>query len=362
KAGTEYIKSDEDLEDIFKKSSSTCFKNTYFLFSSSSSEASIAKSEYSLFTKSFADAIVANTGQVVRYRDLMAYISDDTTVTSRQTPLFIQQANNTEVFCEVTEDLIKAICKGTCEEGEEDKPVTDDSSEIKPSPEDKLIETIETRALEFCTEEEAQQSLLSLVQSVLNYKFKGVLEKLYEINVEQKNSYNGITGMKNIGKWLSKENEPYFIKIEYDMEEYEAKERVEYERSAFAIAGAFGAPKRIEYETVTKYRNVIDGFQLTATTPCNAIEISLVPKEQILPWYKVFIVFVFSKSKLAIFYKYEKEKEISWNHRQTLNHQKWKTMICTLKDKDSIQKSTRTFMTNIKDSLTSELSSIFLES
>tara|TARA_R110002110_G_scaffold407491_1_gene628410 strand:+ start:1565 stop:1960 length:396 start_codon:yes stop_codon:yes gene_type:complete len=49
-AGTEYIKSSQDLQVIFEKSSSESFNKTYFLFSSSNSEGSIALHDYSVFT------------------------------------------------------------------------------------------------------------------------------------------------------------------------------------------------------------------------------------------------------------------------------------------------------------------------
>ncbi|MGL5940707.1 MAG: caspase family protein [Waterburya sp.] len=98
-SGTEYIKSDQDLEVIFQKSSTESFQKTYFLFSSSKAEYSVALKDYSVFTKSFAKSLVNYTGNSIRYRDIMAYISDDLTVKQYQTPLFIQQANNTEIFC-----------------------------------------------------------------------------------------------------------------------------------------------------------------------------------------------------------------------------------------------------------------------
>jgi hypothetical protein len=109
-SGTQYIKSNQDLEVIFNKSSTESFKKTYFLFSSSEVESSLALEDYSVFTKSFAKSLVNyDAGSSIRYRDIMAYISDDSNVGKHQTPLFIQQANNTEIFCVVNADLLNVL-------------------------------------------------------------------------------------------------------------------------------------------------------------------------------------------------------------------------------------------------------------
>lgn len=100
-AGTEYIKADSELQRIFEKSSTESFNKAYFLFSSSSAEYSTALPDFSVFTKSFAKSILNFDGQNIRFRDVMAYISDDQSVKRYQTPLFVQQADNTEIFFRV---------------------------------------------------------------------------------------------------------------------------------------------------------------------------------------------------------------------------------------------------------------------
>lgn len=364
-AGTEYIKSGEDLEEILKKSSSLSFKKTYFFFSSSSSESSIAVPDYSIFTKSFADAIVSYSGKAVRYRDLMAYISDDTKVTSRQTPLFIQQASNTEVFCDVSEDLTKAIIGAELTAEKEEEHLVE-STQPEVTLDRKLIDVIKSKAAEYCSEEEATNSLMILTDTIVNHRFGSILDELYEIEITLQNSYSGFTGIKSIGKWLSEEKEPYFAKVISRQEEYEAKEKVELEEgypglfgSAYSMSRMLGGQRKYEYKNVTKYRDVIEGIQLTATSPCCAIDITLSPKEQNLPWYKAFVIFVFSKSRLVLFYKNEKQREISWNQRETLNSQEWKTVHCSLKKVDDVRNAAITILSKIEEGIVSELASAF---
>ena len=364
-AGTEYIKSGEELEDIFKKSASLNFNKIYFFFSCTSSQNSIAVKDYSIFTKSFADAIVSYSGKTVRYRDLMSFISDDKAVTSRQTPLFIQQAHNIEVFCDVTDDLIKAI-KGPDELLHADVNASESPQLPIPSFENRLIETIKTKAIDYCNEQEAQLSLNAMVETITTFDFGELLKDLFEVTIDKKQTYSGITGIKAIGSWLAEEKESYFAKVVYTQEEYEAKEREAINEdfnniysTTGAIARMLRGPRKYEYKTVTKYRNVVDGIQLTAPAPCYALEIRFEPKEQILPWYKAFVVFVFSKSKLAIVYKYEKENEISWNQRVTQNGQQWKTLLCNLKDISNVRTVSTSIMNKISESIISELSSSF---
>ncbi|MDC4276235.1 caspase family protein, partial [Acinetobacter baumannii] len=71
-AGTEYIKSNQELQLIFDKSSKESFNKAYFLFSSSSVESSVALQDFSVFTKSFAKSLLSVEGQNIRYRDVMA--------------------------------------------------------------------------------------------------------------------------------------------------------------------------------------------------------------------------------------------------------------------------------------------------
>ncbi len=368
-AGTEYIKSDQDLKTIFEKSLVNSFNKTYFFFSSSSSESSTALSDFSVFTKSFAKSLVNYSGKEVRYRDIMAYISDDTSVSKHQTPLFIQQASNTEVFCAVSTDLISAVSKklGVIDDNSEDKKNDDGAlSETKESYEDILISTIKLKSRDYCKEDEALKSLELFMETIENYDWGDLINGLYSVVVEKTSSYEKIVGIKNVAEWLSKNDEQYFAKVTYIEEEYEAKEKVEVEDVPGGIHGSMiasivGTKKRIKYEPVTRYRDIVDGIQLTAPSPCNALLIHLDPKEEILPWRIAFITFVFSKSKLTVFFKMEKEKEINWNQRVTQNKNQWKTVHCKLKQHEDIRKAVNLSLSGLLKELSSEIALEFDE-
>jgi hypothetical protein len=341
-AGTEYIKSRNDLEVIFTKSSEDSFNKTYFFFSSSNSESSVALQDYSVFTKSFAKSLLDFEGQDIRYRDVMAYISDDQSVKKHQTPLFIQQADNTEIFCSVIPDLAEKLKTSIFPEANLPSPDKSDSNNLsvavdERTTEQKLIEAIREKSKKYCSEDEAQKSLILLVDKITNHIWGSPIHDLYLNEVENHQYVVNLDSNRKIAKWIQESEEQYFARIEYEDEEYEAKEKVEIEEAQPVYMSAFfGNNKRTEYKTVTKYRKVVSGFDITAPSPAKTIVIILEPQEEILPWIKVFFMFVFSKSKLTLFFKYEVENEISWKHRSLEEQNQWRTSHCELKELDSV--------------------------
>ena len=183
---------------------------------------------------------------------------------------------------------------------------------------------------------------------------------MFEIEIEPRQDYSHVSGLVNVAKWINDSDEPYFVRLTYDKQGYQAKERVEIEdvpgRSSLVL---FGTKKRVEYKPVTRYRDVISGIQLTAPAPCSSVIINLSPKEEVLPWLKIFIVYVFSKSKLTIFFKHEIEKELSWNNRSVQNRNQWKTVNCGLKDTNSIQTTVESSLNSFEKSIIDGFSSDF---
>ncbi|NQZ79957.1 MAG: caspase family protein [Colwellia sp.] len=363
-AGTEYIKSKNDLEVIFKKSSSESFNKTYFLFSSSSSQSSMAlEGDYSVFTKSFAKSLISFEGQDIRYRDVMAYISDDVSVQKHQTPLFIQQADNTEVFCSASQDLISAIKAKV--DGKPNLishsgiPQKDKEEQPELSGEDKLIDAIRNKSKVYCSEEEAQKSLSGLIDSITDFTWPSLLLSLYQIEAESiqyTHQLRQIHPLQSIAKWINDSEESYFAKVTYKDEEYESKEKVVYEENHLGVLSSiYGKQKRIEYQPVTKYRKVVDSFEFTAPSPSQAMIFNFIPKEEVLPWFKVLLTYVFSKDALILFYKYELEKEVSWNNRIMGNESQWQISRCELKNLSSINEAINKSLQDISRSLKEEI-------
>ncbi len=333
-AGTEYIKSNKDLRSIFEKSSSESFKKTYFLFSSSSNQSSVALEDFSVFTKSFAMSLLNYEGKDIRYRDIMDYISDDVNVKKYQTPLFIQQADNTEIFCNVSNELASSLRGSLKVEIDTEVSRLRASGEVEQeanvSEEEKLISLIREKSKSYCNSDQAQESLEIYFNEFNSFQWSETVSSLFDVKIKLQQDYSGITGLTGIAKWIKESEENYFATETYTQEEYEAKEKIVSE-------DRFGFNKTTEYRPVTKYRDVIDGFRLTAPSPQQSVIIFFKPKEEVLNWYRLFFTHVFSKSKLTVFCKYEAETERSWDKRGIQNQNEWKILHCGFKEHDKIR-------------------------
>lgn len=343
-AGTEYIKSNQELQLIFDKSSKESFNKAYFLFSSSNVESSIALQDYSVFTKSFARSIINFREKSIRFRDIMAYISDDPEVTKYQTPLFIQQADNTEIFLNITEGVSTFINQliSKSEElsnidkfkEESDEVLIENNSE-QATAESILMNKIKTKSQKFCSEKEVENSILNFGNRLTEFSWSPLINEFFSIKHDFENQTVSLSSRKDIAKWIFKSQELYFTEIIYEDEAYEVNQKVEYEENNTYTA-FFGRTKRVEYKPVTRYRKVIDSYTITAPRPFQSVIFKLEPTEQILSWYKVFITLIFSKSKLVVFYKYEIEKELNWNDRLIEEKNEWKSVSCGLKNSNEI--------------------------
>jgi len=211
-AGTEYVKSDCNLKDVFSKSAKNSFNKVYFLFSSSSTEPSIAYSDLSVFTKSFSECIVKNRGRELRYRDLMAYIADDLGVTKHQTPLFIQQANNIEVFFTVSEELATTVEKILSTKKHPKPAVPEESLAVggASTRESALLAKVKAAAKDYCSKEEALAVLGRMTALPAEFNWGPALREIYQIESKLENEFYTVSGMDGLAKWLLKSEEPYF--------------------------------------------------------------------------------------------------------------------------------------------------------
>ena len=360
-SGTNYIKSEDNLKAIVDKSLGE-FKQAYFLFSSQSEKPSFVGDDdkFSVFTRSFAEAIVAHKASTIRYRDIIAYISDDPAVKRHQTPMFIMQAKNTERFCKISENLLSSV-RSVLEIDQSGVAMmeTDDrSDESNVTTGDKdIIKIIQNMSKTYCTEDSAQESLALFIASFKKHTWPNVLNALYEISVEDQKNYNGITGLPAIGTWLKGNRHEYFARTTFEQESYEEKERIEIEEGP-TFMPTLMRTKRYEYEPVTKFRQIVSGIELTAPSPSTSIRVDFEPKEQILSWMSFFFIFLFSKSKFVLFYKSEKQIEKNWKDRTTQNNNEWKVKNSCLTDSTQMIQSAKASIEELCESLIAAVSEI----
>lgn len=108
-SGTHYVKSSEDIEKALRKSSNGHFQKCYFMFSSEQHQQSWQDDRLSYFTRAFVRSLAEYKGHPVRYKDIIAYISDQFTNNTRQKPVFITQAGFTDIFSEAVPSLAQLL-------------------------------------------------------------------------------------------------------------------------------------------------------------------------------------------------------------------------------------------------------------
>ena len=209
-----------------------------------------------------------------------------------------------------------------------------------------LVKKVRNKGEDFCSEEEAIESITHLKTFLSNYEWSDdIANHLFDITQEFSTSIPYLASRKEIAKWLSNTKEEYFTVLNYSQESYEVE--VPETNMYRMVAGG--------YRSVTKYKDVLADYRVTAPSPFQTLIIQLEPKEQILSWYKAFITVIFSKSKLTIFYKFEREKERNWSERFIEEKNEWKTAHCPLKQIDKIKESVEKLMKDIEDQIISDI-------
>lgn len=343
KSGTTYIKNTIDIAPLLEKSAKdNKLKNIYFFHSSNSEEPSMATPNYSYFTHSFWNALLENRGDV-RYRDIMAYIADCFNQNEMPKPTFVVQAKNTEVFGKISEDITNFIRKSLSTEIDDDK--NEGKNDLSPKDNDMNDDLINLVTLksseEYCTKEEAFESLNKFMEIINEDKWKNRLEKLYSIEIEISTEEDEIPNNIEIGRWLLENTkEDYFANTKYRKEEYIVEEYVKVPKKP--ISRTYGISNLFQnddykLEKVKKIRNVIAGIEYSVDLPFKYIKISYCPLQTALEFYSLSFVLLVSRKNLVVFNSNEKLSYINWENVEESKCKNWKSNIVKLKDHNSIK-------------------------
>jgi hypothetical protein len=342
-AGTTYIKSEGDVGPILEKSAKDNLNKVYFLYSSSETETSLATKDYSLFTYSFLEALAKNPG-AIRYRDIMAHVADDMGAQSRPKPVFVVQADNTEIFGTIemevvtyveTELKIKSSTESDIELPEANTLIVDD-----------LLTLVRQKSdTEFCTKSEADSNLTEIRNLLSESKWPADIQSFFNVGLSDIRSGGGVPNGIAIGKWLSKSGpDEFFAAPEYSNEVYEIEEYKELpkkpHRSAFVAISArniFGEDKEYKLEKVQKRRQILKGFEFTADEATfKAAFIQFTPKHVSLERYSLTLVALCSRKTLVLFYSYEYLPRSDWDSYSYPNCLEWKNKTMQLKSLSAI--------------------------
>lgn len=341
-SGIQYVK-DSEIQFLtrLKSGNSKSFKNCYFMFSSQNDQSSYQDDKLSYFTKAFALSIKEHQEERIRYRDIIDYISDYFVSDGSQKPHFVMDANSTEEFCFINEDLAQFLNTTSLL----NEPI--ESIEVIDTPVVSLKDIVASDASKFCNEEEVSEILEELKVKITDFNYNKEFTDLYEAQATfekgtlKDDDYDDpLPNVKQIGEWLSKNNHEYFAADTYKKESYTERIR---EYNIYSIA------REPAYHTETRTRNVISGLKITAKVAFDTIKIIAEPKFLNLLPFECVIVFVLSKKEIRFFYYYANFRELNWKDRKIERNVSWLTSKTEMKDRKNIWKAMNNIQNNYVD-------------
>lgn len=327
-SGVSYIKggAQEDINRYYK-STLTQFQKCYFLHSSMSNQSSYQDDDLSYFTRSFLCAIANSEKSEIRYKHIIDYISDDFEKHTRQTPYFVTQADFTEIFITFSPDVASAIRQYVLE-----PVVSQDEKEVQETIVGKVLsDIIREDANRYLSEKEMEVILLSVEKELRDLIVDPELATIYNKEVER-SQINDLPKKTVIGGWL-KDNLEYFAEPKF--------ERVSYQEDVPLFDTFSMMSSRMQMKTVTKFRNEIKGYEVTATMPFKCLSIDFVPNFPNLAQYVWILAFIVSKKDLKIFYTYSNYQEKDWTRKELNQSVNWAEKDFLLKDSEEILKFIR---------------------
>ncbi len=320
-SGVSYVKDSANLESYFKGSNPE-FQKCYFFFSSQSNQSSYQDNVLSSFTKSFVESIANYPQETIRYKNIMDYISDSFK-SPEQTPLFVVQADYSEVFANFSQES-KDSLKLSIQNQPFKLPNIDDITGENNS----LIDLIILESNDYCSIEEANDILEYLKEVVKNNKFEDILKDLYELEVSNNDSYSDIPNVSQIGRYFSQIKHNYFVRHLSHQEKIE--EPSKYEGLDFYL------PTTLKYLVPKKYKTIIDGVEPTTEMTYGYLEIKANRKYPSLINYSLIIVPFISKINLRLFDKIIVFKDKGWDEQIIGSSEEFNTVELKIKDKKGI--------------------------
>lgn len=304
-SGIAYIKGDSSKEseseqpkesyEIFEKSlKEKKFSKCFFMSSSQVIQNSYADDSMSEFTKSFHSCILGTeVTKTLRYKQIIDYITDYFIMNNKQTPYFVIQADMTEIFCIVTDELISALSLTTKKSSENTEPV----NEYPPKREDTILKALQ----QYVTYEKAIESVEYIRISFNNYQISNpFINELYEISVPKSNDVT-LPSVVTIGKWIQENR----------------------------ISQKLFATPRF---TDANGRKKIDGYNNTAKNLPLIDNICLTPKNLGLPKFNLYFVYIYSPTSIYIFYNFSGSEPSSWGLYSDFRDNGWQYISYLIKD------------------------------
>ena len=302
-SGVSYIKTADDFRD-YLKSADKKFDKLYFMFSSQAEQVSYQSDQISYFTESILKSICRHPSTTIRYKDVMSFVADEFKELNYQTPLFITQADFTEVMCEVTPSMkgllgVYIQGPGSTADGAVGGPEKRDSTFAQRMRED---------AKKYFSKDAATAVLMSLQELFEKLPPKIELAEIYSREVFPE---KGVAPeLTTIGSWIdqNREEEKYFARAQKEWRAYKT---------------SYGVDER---------KRVITGVTLTTEMPFKHIRIRFEPNLPNITPEECFVVPLISPTHLRLFWAFSHFEYVDWGKARRIGMLEWSTDEVLLND------------------------------
>lgn len=313
-SGTFYVKDPEVVGKHLAKSKSA-FSSVYFMFSSTQDQASYQTAVMSDFTRAFLQVCREFQGEKIRYRDVIDGISDYFSSNPQQSPQFIMQCNNTEIFFEINENIRKVLNTVVFEK---DKDLT-----LESGKDDSIVAKVRRHAQDYCSKAEAQGYLELLRTGLMDTGRIKSIDELYSVSWEFGKLPDNLPSPSTIGRWIADSGADFFAEPVWSRVADDPP--VIGTRSALQeVFASMAAPPR-PAKTIT-------GVSISAEMPYQVGQARCKPKFQNLPYIELTCVPVLSKRACALFYCFRRLRETDWEVLSPGQFGKWQVGTVLLKD------------------------------
>lgn len=339
-SGVQYIKDPDALAKYFS-SIPKAFRSCYFMFSSLTDQLSWQNQQLSYFTRALVEAVSAFQSTELRFKDVIDHISDAFRTNVKQTPYFITQASNTELFCSVDSKLRDFVSKRLLSYGPVSSGAATPQAGSTPQPDTSLASLVKADSERYCSEEEVLDRLQHAKTHWADNPPTGVLFDLYDLQaVPIATIGDDIPMVDRIGKWLNENANDYFALPTTRIEKY--TETISVPKRVRGIAAALLSStffEETETKTVVNEREVVTGFRLTQQTDTIGVRLTAAPKYENIEWCDCHILVVFSKTEIRFFYLFSIFKQLNWKERERRPSGQWRMQTAPLKLIPSIRET-----------------------
>lgn len=336
-SGIQYIK-DQGSMAQFLKGTQERFQACYFLFSSRNTESSYQDAQLSDFTRVIAEAVASHQAPTIRYKDIIDYASDAFSQNNVQTPFFVAQADFTDIFCTVTEDLrakLRAILdKHNKAEAAAVATLQDSATVVTAS---SMKAHVEAEAKQFCTKDEAIARVASLREELEKAEADGEVAALYEISVTPSETYKGLPSFSQVAEWFKEHEHDFFAETETDSR---TRLKLEYRGSVPKWQAALVLPTvdlfggdDPKYETYY----VTTGVKSTVELPYTYLTLHAAARYPNIRSRSLILVPLVSRTKMLIFSCVAVYEQKGWDDEEMVTRVKWQHREVALKDSDKMR-------------------------